>query len=75
MTVAVSRIFNAVIATALMVLLATVVTYVAVLRGNLANLMSENIKLLDRMSEGILVLSPLKLKPVFASKPAIKILK
>ena len=63
------------VGTALMVLLATLVTYVAVLRGNLANLMSENIKLLDKMNEGIIVLSPLQLKPVFASKPAIKILK
>ena len=74
-TVAVGRVVNALFGTAIMVLLATIVTYIAVLRGNLANLMSENIKLLDKMNEGMMVLSPLQLKPVFASKPAIKILK
>ena len=57
-TVAVVRVWNALFGTAIMVLLATLVTYVAVLRGNLANLMNENIKLFDKMSEGMIVLSP-----------------
>ena len=72
---AVNKIINTIIMTGLLILIATMVTYIAVLKGRLANLVHENIGLLDEMNEGLIVLSKEQLTPVFASKPAIRILK
>ena len=58
-----------------MIMMATTVTYIAVLKGRLANLVHENVGLLNKMNEGLIVLSQDQLTPVFASKPAIRILK
>ena len=49
--------------------------YVAQLRGQMQRIIGENLGLLNRMYEGLLVLRKEDLKPEFASNPAIKILK
>ena len=46
-------------------------TYIAVIRSKLAQLIVENLNLLDRMHEGLIVMSETKKELQLASKPAI----
>ena len=48
---------NTVFISLVMTILAVCVTYIAILKGRLANVMRENIRLLDKMTEGLMVLS------------------
>ncbi len=50
-------IFTGMFGTTIMVILAMLSTYVAVLRGRITNLMTENVNLFDKMSEGLIVLA------------------
>lgn len=51
------------------------VTYVVQLKGKMSQLMIENLKLLDKMHEGLIVISEKDRRLQFASKPAISIIK
>ena len=51
------------------------VVYIAQIRGKLVQLLNENIKLLDRMHEGLMVISEKDLCLQFANRPAIAVLK
>ena len=55
--------------------LAMLVTYIAYIKGKLINFMAENINLLDRMHEGLIVISIKDKVLEFASKPAVLLLK
>ena len=50
-------------------------TYIAQIKGKLVQLLNENLKLLDRMHEGLIVISEKELRLKFASRPAIAVLK
>ena len=50
-------------------------TYIAHIKGKLVKLLNENLKLLDRMHEGLIVISEKELCLQFASRPAIAVLK
>ena len=49
--------------------------YIEQIRSKLAQLLNENLKLLDRMHEGLIVISEKDLCLKFASRPAIAVLK
>ena len=49
--------------------------YIAQIRGRLVQLLNENLKLLNKMHEGLMVISEKDLCLQFASKPAIAVLK
>ena len=51
------------------------VTYIVRIQGRMSNLIIENLKLLNRMHEGLIVISEKDLALKFASRPAIKVLK
>lgn len=71
----IAKILNALIATIMMIIISMLVTYIAVLKGRLAKLMHENVGLMDKMNEGLMVLSKDELVPTFASLPAVRVLK
>ena len=54
---ALNKILNTMFTTGVMISMATLVTYIAVLKSRLANLVHENVGLLDKMNEGLIVLS------------------
>ena len=54
---AAQKITNTVFLCLVMTIFAVCVTYIAILKGRLANVMRENIGLLDKMTEGLMVLS------------------
>ena len=49
--------------------------YIAQIRGRLVQLLNENLKLLNKMHEGLMIISEKDLCLQFASKPAIAVLK
>lgn len=51
------------------------ITYIAILKGRIVQLMAENVKLLDKMHEGLVVLQKEDLGLQFASAPAISLMK
>ena len=50
-------------------------TYIAQIRGRMAYLVVENLNLLDKMHEGLIVVSKADLTLKFASKPAVRLFK
>ena len=53
----------------------TRVTYIAIIRGKNNQLIEENLKLLDKMHEGLIVVTEKDLAIKFANKPARRLLK
>ena len=51
------------------------VSYLAQIKGKMSHLIAENLKLLDKMHEGLIVVSESDRTIQFASKPAIRLLK
>lgn len=51
------------------------VTFIVKIQGKMSNLIVENLKLLDRMHEGLIVINKNDLSLKFASRPAIRVLK
>lgn len=51
------------------------ITYVAMIRGKMSNLIKENLNLLDKMHEGLIVLSEDYKLIQLASKPAVDLMK
>lgn len=70
-----AQILNALVAAIMMIIVSMLVTYIAVLKGRLAKLMHENVGLMNKMNEGLMVLSQDELVPTFASLPAVRVLK
>ena len=60
---------------ALNTILSLLLTYIAHLRGKMSKLMVENLNLLNKMHEGLIVVSEKDKIVKFASKPAINLLK
>ena len=60
---------------ALISILSMILTYIAHLRGKIIKLMVENLNLLNKMHEGLIVVSEKDKVIKFASKPAISLLK
>ena len=56
-------------------ILAMLITYVAMIRGKMSNLIKENLNLLDKMHEGLIVLSEDYKLIQLASKPAVDLMK
>lgn len=56
-------------------ILSILLTYIAHLRGKMSKLMVENLNLLNKMHEGLIVVSEKDKIVKFASKPAINLLK
>jgi len=56
-------------------LLGMVVVYIVQIKGQLVKLMVENLNLLDKMDEGLIVISEKDLSIRFASRPAVALLK
>lgn len=56
-------------------LISMFVSYLAYLKGKMSHLIAENLKLLDKMHEGLIVVSESDRTLQFASKPAIRLLK
>ena len=56
-------------------LLSMMLTYIAQIRGGMVKLMAENLNLLDRMHEGLIVISEKDYSLQFASRPAVELLK
>jgi len=52
-----------------------VITHIAEIRYKLGKLLAENLKLLDGMHEGLIVISEKDYSLKFASRPAIAVLK
>ena len=51
-----------------------VLTYIARLQRGIAQLIKENLKLLDKMHEGVIIVTKHQLKPMFSNQPAIALL-
>ena len=58
-----------------MTTLSIVLSYIAQIRGRLAYIVRENINLLNKMHEGLIVLSESDSSLKFASRPAVQFLK
>lgn len=56
-------------------ILCLLLVYIAQIRAQLVRLLNENQKLLNKMNEGLIVVSEKDLSLKFASKPAISVLK
>ena len=59
----------------LLTTVAMLTTYIAQIRGKISYLVVENLKLLNKMHEGLVVVSETDMSLKFASLPAIRILK
>ena len=59
----------------ILTVLSMLITYIAQIRSKMSQLMAENLNLLNRMHEGLVIVSENDLKLTFASKPAIELLK
>lgn len=57
------------------VVISMVVTYIAQLKGKMSKLMKENLNLLNKMNEGLIVVSEKDRSLQFASNPAVRLLK
>ena len=71
----VGKILNALFLFIILTILSMLVTYIAQIRSKVNRLIVENLNLLDRMHEGVIVLSEADMKLTFASKPAFQLLK
>ena len=69
------KVLNAFFLFIILTILSMLVTYIAQIRSKVNHLIVENLNLLDRMHEGLIVLSEADMKLTFASKPAVQILK
>ena len=56
-------------------ILSMLITYIAIIRSRMSKLMVENINLLDKMHEGLVVLSESDYSIQLASKPAVHLLR
>ena len=56
-------------------LLGMVLTYIAQINGKIFKLLAENLNLLDKMHEGLIVISKKDKSLQFASRPAVALLK
>ena len=70
-----SKLFNVVSLLIFITLIGMLVTYIAHIKGKMNQLMVENLNLLDRMHEGLIVVSEKDRNLKFASDPAIRLLK
>jgi len=70
-----SKLFNVVSFLLFITLLGMLVTYIALIKGKMNQLMIENLNLLDKMHEGLIVVSEKDRDLKFASNPAIRLLK
>ena len=70
----IGKILNAIMLFIILTILSMLITYVASIRSKINHLIQENLSLLDRMHEGLLVLSENNMQLRFASKPAIQLL-
>lgn len=59
----------------ILTVLSMLITYIASLKGRIMHLMAENLNLLDKMHEGLIVVSKDDLGLQFASAPAISLIK
>ena len=69
------RIIELLIITTVLCLFSMAVTYIAIIRGKNNQLIEENLKLLDKMHEGLIVVTEKDLAIKFANKPARRLLK
>ena len=69
------RIIELLIITTVLCLFSMAVTYIAIIRGKNNQLIEENLKLLDKMHEGLIVDTEKDLAIKFANKPARRLLK
>ena len=70
-----SKLFNVVSLLIFITVIGMLVTYIAHIKGKMNQLMVENLNLLDRMHEGLIVVSEKDRNLKFASDPAIRLLK
>ena len=59
----------------ILAILSMTVTYIAQIRGKLTQLVKENLDLLDKMHEGLIVILEKDKSLQFASQPAVRLLK
>lgn len=71
----VGKVFLTIYCFAILTIFAMLFTYIAHIRGRMVRLIVENVNLLDKMHEGLIVLSQTDLSIRFASIPAIRLLK
>ena len=69
------KLFNSLFCFVFITIIAMLFTYVAMIRGKMSNLILENLNLLDKMHEGLIVLSQDCKVIQLASKPAVYLLK
>ena len=69
------RIIELLIIITVLCLFSMAVTYIAIIRGKNNQLIEENLKLLDKMHEGLIVVTEKDLAIKFANKPARRLLK
>ena len=70
-----SKLFNVASLLLFITLLGMLVTYIAQIKGKMNQLMIENLNLLDKMHEGLIVVSEKERNLKFASNPAVRLLK
>lgn len=69
-----NKIFNTCFGFVILTVLGMLITYIAQIRSIMNNYIKENFNLLNRMHEGIIVLTEEDMKVKFANKPAIELL-
>ena len=69
------KMLNGLFCFAILTILSMIVTYIAMIRGRMSKLIVENLNLLDKMHEGLIVLSESDKSIQLASKPAVYLLK
>ena len=65
---------NSFLAILFMVIFAMLITYVTTIRSRLTRLIAENLKLLDKMHEGLILIQQDDFEVQFASEPAASII-
>ena len=68
-------IFNIFFCVAILTVLAMSITYIAMIRGQMSNLIKQSLNMFDKMHEGLLVLSKDDKSIQLVSKPAANVMK
>jgi len=70
----IGKLLNSIVLFGIVAIAGMVVTYIAQIRGKMSQLLNENLNLLNKMHEGIVVVSEKDRSLQFASLPAVRLL-
>ena len=75
MVIVLTKIWQTLVSVVYYILCGMIITYIAHLRGRVVKIVEENLLLIDRMHEGLIVMTEHDKTLQFATKPAVNLLK